>query len=176
MCVINTGDVAYLIKGGNVLLPDGYIYPLSSCKWLGGKLILGIGEVKRSPPLKRKVKKKDSKSEGVVLIKGDEIDLGEYNLEPVIMTLNTPPPSPPPPPPSYLLPFSIIGVGLLYSIKKLSGLDRKLKHGSCEVRHQEAINRIAKLEGKVLRKQVVDGGKAVKAKLDERKNVPGFIS
>ena len=58
---------------------------------------------------------------------------------------------------------------MLYVLKKVSGLDRKLKHGSCEVRHQQAITRIAKLEGKVLRKQVVDGGKAVKAKLDERK-------
>lgn len=68
-----------------------------------------------------------------------------------------------------MIPFSVVGASLMYLLKKVSGLDRKLKEGSCEVRHQEAITRIAKLEGKVLRKQIVDGAKLVKSKLDERK-------
>jgi hypothetical protein len=166
MCIINEGDEVYLVKGGKVLFKDGTTYPFSSCKWLGGKVILGIS-TSRPPKAKKRPIKYKPRIEGKVLL-DDNLYLGEYTLEP--MVIQTPKePLIETQPTSYLVPISIIGVGLLYALKKVSGLDRKLKQGSCEIRHQEAITRIAKLEGKVLRKQISDGGKTIKSKLDQRK-------
>lgn len=167
MCEIKKGDIVYLVKGGKVLLPNGFVYPIDSCKWLGGKIILGVQEVGQKP-VRKKPKKPVLNQPFPLDI--DLVDLGEYELKSTEIVI-----SPPktvkdiPTPPSYTLPFTVIGIFLLYTLKKLSGLDRKLKHGSCEIKHQQAITRIAKLEGKVLRKQVIDGGKKLKAKLDERK-------
>jgi len=166
MCVITEGITAQLLKGGLVRLNDGSVYRLEDCKLeAGGRLVLAVGIKREKPRPKPRLK-----IVGEVNLEGVEVSLGDFSLETQEIILH-PPKEPPPPfePPATLIPFSVVGATLLYLLKKVSGLDRKLKHGSCEVRHQEAITRIAKLEGKVLRKQVVDGGKAVKAKLDERK-------
>jgi hypothetical protein len=164
MCEIKKGMEVYLLKGGLVKLPDGSVYALSDCSFTGGKIILGIGEY--VPP---RPKKKVIKVNGIPLLEEDHIDFGDYNLRPVELVLNPIKEPEPEPPVSYTLPFALIGAGLLFALKKISGLDRKLKTGSCEVRHQEAIVRIAKLEGKVLRKQVMDGGKKIKEKFIDKK-------
>jgi hypothetical protein len=170
MCVITEGITAQLLKGGLVRLNDGSVYRLDDCKLeAGGRIVLAVG-IEREKPRPKPRPNPRPKIVGEVNLEGVEVSLGDFSLETQEIILH-PPKEPPPPfePPATLVPFTLVGAALLYLLKKVSGLDRKLKHGSCEVRHQEAITRIAKLEGKVLRKQVVDGGKAVKAKLDERK-------
>ena len=175
MCEIKEGDEVYLIKGGKVLFPDGSIYNLQDCQLTGGRLIMGVEEgIEEQRPKKRfrRVKKKKVGGGKEFVFEGKGIDLGEFKLETSVAEIvriedkkevnetN-----------EYIsfLPLAIIGVGLLYVLKKVSGFDRELRKGTCEMRHAEAIVRIAKLEGKVLRKQVIDGGKKVKEKIDERK-------
>jgi hypothetical protein len=84
----------------------------------------------------------------------------------------TPPPTPPKIDSYEIGALSMVGATLMFVLKKVAGLDRKLREGSCTIRHQEAIFRIAKLEGKVLRKQIVDGAKTaknIKDKVSEKK-------
>lgn len=166
MCVIKEGVVGQLLKGGLVRLNDGSIYYLKDCKFeVGGRIVLAMGIQKPRPK-----PRPQPKVEGEVNLDGINVSFGDFSLETQEIILQPPKESPPPfEPPATLVPFTVVGATLLYLLKKVSGLDRKLSHGSCEVRHQQAITRIAKLEGKVLRKQIIDGGKTVKAKLDERK-------
>ena len=166
-----------------LLFPNGPNVPLSDLTYDEKTAIEGLmnlsdtGEkkTKRRKPKKPKKPKKPILNQPFPL-DVDLVDLGEYKLKPteiVISSTQTVKNVPTPPILTDTLPFAIIGVFLIYTLKKLSGLDRKLKHGSCEIKHQQAITRIAKLEGKVLRKQVIDGGKKLKAKLDERKKEKG---
>lgn len=165
MCVVNPGDVVYLIKDGLVRFEDGSVYLFKDCKLRGGTLVLGVGEVKSKPKPKPK-----PKVEGEAIL--EEINLGSFQLKPleVKTMMTTPVKEEKVEPPTSTLPLAVLSVAVIYALKKVLGLDRKLKQGSCEVRHQEAITRIAKLEGKVLRKQIVDGAKLVKGKLDEKKS------
>lgn len=175
MCEIKEGDEVYLVKGGKVLFPDGSIYDLRDCQLSGGRLILGIEEDAEDnwpKKLTRSVEKKKTGGKEFVF-ESKDIDLGEYNLETNAVEIvsiedkkeinetN-----------EYMsfLPLAIICAGLLYALKKVSGFDRELKKGTCEMRHAEAVVRIAKLEGKVLRKQIIEGGKKVKEKFDEKKD------
>lgn len=176
MCKIKEGDEVYLIKGGKVLFPDGSIYNLKDCQLSGGRLIMGIEEgIEERSGSKKSIKWDKKKKVGgkEFVFEGKGIDLGEYSLETSVTTeivsiedkkevneMN-----------EYVsfLPLTIIGAGLLYALKKVSGLDRELRKGTCEMRHTEAIVRIAKLEGKVLRRQIIDGGKKIKEKIDEKK-------
>jgi hypothetical protein len=168
MCVITEGVTAQLLKDGLVRLNDGSVYNLNDCKLEpGGRIVLAMGIEK--PKSKHRYKPKP-KVKGEVFLEDIEVSLYEDTLKTQEIILQPPKEAPPPfEPPATLVPFTVVGATLLYVLKKVSGFDRKLSHGSCEVRHQQAITRIAKLEGKVLRKQVVDGGKTVKTKLDERK-------
>jgi hypothetical protein len=168
MCLITEGVTAQLLKDGLVRLNDGSIYYLKDCKLeAGGRIVLAMG-IEKDKPRAKPIPQ--PKVEGEVNLEGIEVSLGDFSLETQEIILQPPKESPPPfEPPATLVPFTVVGATLLYILKKVSGLDRKISHGSCEVRHQQAITRIAKLEGKVLRKQIVDGGKTVKAKLDERK-------
>lgn len=168
MCVITEGVIATMLKDDLVRLNDGSIYKLKDCKLeSGGRIVLAIGIGKPKP--KRRYKPRP-KAEGIVNLEGVEVSLGDFSLETQEIILQPPKEEDPPfEPPVALVPFTVVGATLLYVLKKVSGFDRKLSHGSCAVKHQEAVTRIAKLEGKILRKQVIDGGKTVKAKLDERK-------
>ena len=175
MCKIKEGDEVYLIKGGKVLFPDGSIYNLKDCQLSGGRLIMGIEEgIEERSGSKKSIKRDKKKKAGgkEFVFEGKGIDLGEFKLETSateivsiedkkeVNEMN-----------EYVsfLPLAIIGAGLLYALKKVSGLDRELRKGTCEMRHTEAIVRIAKLEGKVLRRQIIDGGKKIKEKIDEKK-------
>ena len=166
MCVITEGVTATLLKDGLVRLNDGSVYSLNDCKIEpGGRMVLAIGIEKPKPKPKPK-----PKVEGVVNLEGIEVSFGDLFLETQEIILQPPKQAPLPfEPPNTLVPFTVVGATLLYLLKKVSGFDRKLSHASCVVKHQEAVTRIAKLEGKVFRKQIVDGGKAVKSKLDEKK-------
>lgn len=180
MCVIGEGESATLLKGGYVRLLNGRIYHLSECDLKGGgRLVLSMGESYEEemlPPKRRGAPK--VKEKGVVIL-GDS---STYSFLSPLSTMEIPAISevhePPPPPPVEIpySPFAVVGGVLLFMLKKVAGLDRQLKAGTCELRHQEAIVRIAKLEGKVLRKQIVDGAKTAKglkekmsAKKDEEK-------
>ena len=169
MCVIGEGESATLLKGGLVRLLNGDIYHLSDCELkAGGRLVLSLGESQDTP--KRKVAK-PPRVEGVAML-GDSSEysfVSPLTLEEVVLIseVQQPPPPPPPPPEIPYSPFSVVGGVLLYVLKKVAGLDRELKAGSCEIRHKEAIVRIAKLEGKVLRKQIVDGAKTAKGLKDK---------
>lgn len=160
MCVIGPGEEGILLKGGLVKLRNGEIYHLSDCELRpGGKFTLSLGTV-RAP---KKTYRPVEKVKGKVLIGQDtEITLvGVLERPSVEMISFKEEPPPPPQVETPVAPFAGVGMVLLMVIKKVAGLDRQLKAGSCEIRHQEAIVRIAKLEGKVLRKQIVDGAKTV---------------
>ena len=167
MCIIGEGEEGTLLEGGLVRLKNGDLYYLSDCQLkAGGKLILGVGIVRASPKPKPKPKVK-----GEVIFDNVEIPFVSSLMPPTVV-IETGVSEPPPAPRAVQMPYSpfaIIGVALVLVFKKLSGLDRELKSGSCPIRHQEAITRIAKLEGKVLRKQVIDGGKKVKEFADKRR-------
>ena len=176
MCVIGQGEYAILLKGGLVKLKNGDVYHLSDCTLeAGGRLALSIGQV--SSPPRSKPSKKVIKGE-VLFSDSEGIHFLEEGLrEPIVVLkelrqeIQQPPPLPPPVEVPYS-PFVVMGGVLMFVLKKVAGLDRVLKAGTCEMRHQEAIVRIAKLEGKVLRKQIVDGAKGVKGakeKWDKRK-------
>jgi len=159
MCEIKKGDVVYLVKGGNVMFEDGRLYRMSDCKLKGGKIVLGMKGV---------AEKKVEKKEGISLLKQDSIDLGDFKLESMEIEL----PKEEMPERNdfggWVGPVLMLGAGFLWMLKKISGFDRKINFNSCELRHQEAIVRIAKLEGKVLRKQLIDGGKKVKEKMEKK--------
>ena len=172
MCEIKEGVEVYLISGGNVMFPNGDIYSLNDCKLTGGTLILGVGEVEDESPYIRYRKKPKKKNTGKSLIVKDMFDLGEFELKEMktqiievkdeaipVEDYND----------FFIGGFVIVFALLVNIFKKVSGINNELKIGSCEVRHAEAITRIAKLEGKVLRKQIVDGGKFVKEKYDKSK-------
>ena len=164
MCIIGEGEEGTLLEGGLVRLKNGDLYYLSDCQLkAGGKLILGVGIVREKPKPKPKPKVK-----GEVIFDNVEMPFVS-SLTPPTVVIETGAPPPPPPVQMPYSPFAVIGVALVLVFKKLSGLDRELKSGSCPLRHQEAITRIAKLEGKVLRKQVIDGGKKVKELADKRR-------
>jgi hypothetical protein len=181
MCVIGEGESATLLKGGYVRLLNGRIYHLSECDLKGGgRLVLSMGESYEEemlPP--KRVGAPKVKEKGVVIL-GDS---STYSFLPPLSTMEIPvisevqePPPPPPPVEIPYSPFAVFGGVLLLMLKKVAGLDRQLKAGTCELRHKEAIVRIAKLEGKVLRKQITDGAKTAKglkekmtAKNDEEK-------
>ena len=177
MCVIKEGVEVYLISGGNVMFPNGDVYSLSDCKLTGGTLILGVGEVEEESPyvrkaLPRRVKRK--KNIGKSLIIQDDVGFGDYSLDSLdLKTLGVV--EVPEKLESVDYPnVDVVGFGVVFALimtlfKKVAGLNRELKGGSCEVRHIEAITRISKLEGKVLRKQIVDGGKFIKEKYDNAK-------
>jgi len=178
MCVIGQGEYAILLKGGLVKLKNGDVYHLSDCTLeAGGRLALSIGQVSSTKPPRSKPPKKVIKGE-VLFSDSEEVHFLEEGLrEPVVVLkeirqeIQQPPPLPPPAEIPYS-PFVVMGGILMFVLKKVAGLDRVLKAGTCEMRHQEAIFRIAKLEGKVLRKQIVDGAKGVKGakeKWDSRK-------
>jgi len=160
MCVIGEGVRATLLKGGLVMLEDGSIYHLSDCTLkAGGTLSLSISAVPvKSSPNRIKI-------EGVSLLSLDHLERFTGGLEAPVVRLTrqeikAPLPLPPVAEVPYT-PFALIGASMLLLLKKIAGLDKQLKAGTCEMRHVEAINRIASLEGKVLRKQIVDGGKFV---------------
>jgi hypothetical protein len=164
MCTINPGDEVHLVKGGYVLLPNGELHKSKDCVWKGGVISLKI-VTPRPKPIP-----KPSKKEGVTMITGGDVSIGEYTLEPITISyLRQEEPEPSPPLISDPAPLAIVGAVLIYALKKVAGLDRELKSGSCEIRHQQAVIRIAKLEGKVLRKQIVDGAKLVKEKVSREK-------
>lgn len=174
MCVIGSGETGVLLKGGLVRLLNGDVYLLSDCTLKGGgTLVLAVGQV-QAPQAPKKVRGKE-KLKGVSLL-DDTLSFSFIpSLPPpqvrLISEAHEPPPAPPTAEVPYT-PFALLGGALLFAFKKLAGLDRQLKSGSCEIRHREAIVRIAKLEGKVLRKQVVDGvktAKGLKEKLEEKK-------
>lgn len=167
MCDIRDGEIGTLLKGGLVRLRDGSIYRLKDCSFgEGGRLVLSTGE-----PSKRRARApspKKKKYEGKANLDGLEITFLDNDLRApsVVMREMKEVIEQPPPQPKIdsvdMGVLSAVGATLLFVLKKVSGLDRKLKDGSCAVRHQEAIVRIAKLEGKVLRKQLVDGAKTAK--------------
>jgi len=175
MCDIRDGEEAVLLKNGLVRLKDGSIHNLKDCDLgAGGKLILSAGEY--TP---RSVKKK-KKYVGKAHLDGAEIDFlgSQLQLSPIALlktekVIEQPPPPPPPKRDPYEIGvLSMVGATLMFVLKKVAGLDRKLREGSCAIRHQEAIIRIAKLEGKVLRKQIIDGAKtakSIKDKVSEKK-------
>ena len=178
-CEIKEGDEVYLIKGSKVLFQSGEVYNLKDCRVSGGKIIIGIEETvpsaqKKKPKL---VKKKSKSKKGKVLLEDIEISLGDLKLKNPYVEIKTTvqqkkfkETKKEVDVPGTLLPFTIAFSCIFYLFKKISGLDRKLKSGSCEVRHIEAINRIAKLEGKVLRKQIIDGSKAIKSKIEKNRD------
>lgn len=169
MCIIGEGEIGTLLKGGLVKLSNGEVYYLKDCQLKpGGLLSLSVG----SAPQEKKWKPKPKREEGVSILPSEMIGLGSGNLEvqPIALKEMTSAPEPLPPPEVPMSPFAVVGGVLLLVLKKVAGLDRQLKSGSCQLRHQEAMTRIAKLEGKVLRKQIVDGAKFVKGKIDERKD------
>jgi hypothetical protein len=171
MCIIGEGEIGTLLKGGLVQLSNGDVYPLKDCQLKpGGRLSLSVGS---APPAK--IWKPQPKIKGVSILPSEMIGLGSGNLEvqPIALKTMTSAPEPLPPPEVPMSPFAVVGGVLLLVLKKVAGLDRQLKSGNCQLRHQEAITRIAKLEGKVLRKQIVDGAKFVKGKIDERKEKEG---
>lgn len=172
MCEIKEGVEVYLVSGGNVMFPNGDIYSLSDCKLTGGTLILGIGEAEDASPHIGYQKKPKKKNVGKSLIVKDMFDLGDFELK-EIKTQMIEVKDEVIPEENYNDFFAggfVIVFALLFNIfKKVSGINNELKIGSCEVRHAEAITRISKLEGKVLRKQIVDGGKFVKEKYDKSK-------
>ena len=163
MCVIGEGEEGLLLKKGLVRLSNGQVYKLSDCDLKpGGRLILSMESVEvESAPRKKPL---PSPVKGEFLIKDNEgfsfVSGLDYPVVELISYEEVPPP--PPPPEIPYTPFAVVGGALLLLLKKVAGLDRALKSGSCEIRHQEAIFRISKLEGKVLRKQIVDGAKAAK--------------
>lgn len=167
MCEIKEGEIGTLLKGGLVRLRDGSVYHLKDCSFgVGGRLVLNA----TTPPIKKEIEVKGASNlEGVSLSLIDTQLLVEEMPVLFISEQATLAPDPEPP---LEIESTILGglsLGLAFVFKKLAGLDRELRAGSCEIRHQEAITRIAKLEGKVLRKQLVDGAKFVKSKIDERK-------
>jgi len=152
------------------MLEDGSVYYLKDCKLEGGgTLILSVGETK-DPPLRAKPRVK-----GEVIFPKEALRGFIEGLEAPVIHLahiETKPSEKPLIDSSMLdhAPLTVVGGLLLFLLKKVAGLDRALKAGSCELRHQEAIIRIATLEGKVLRKQIVDGAKTaygLKKKLSE---------
>lgn len=167
MCTIGEGVSAQLLKGGLVRLNNGEIYYLKDCKLEpGGRFVLSVGYEE-----KRQVAS-TPKRKGVAHLDDISFKLGDYTLNPIEMIMQPAKeetPKPVEPPTSYTLPLAVVSGVLMYALKKISGLDKELKAGTCEMRHQEAVTRIASLEGKVLRKQIVDGAKFVKGQLDERK-------
>lgn len=183
MCEIKEGDEVYLAKGGKVFFKStGHLYDLSNCKISGGRIIVGIEESDEAFDnnlhiyKNKNIKKRQQFKKGKVLLEDFDISLGdlklknpyveiksvvhEKKLEEVQNKVDVP---------ITTLPFAIAFSCIFYLFKKISGLDRKLNAGTCEVRHAEAIKRIASLEGKVLRKQIIDGGKAIKNKIDKNK-------
>jgi len=179
-CEIKEGDEVYLIKGGKVLFQSGEVYNLKDCNVSGGKIIIGIEETVPSAQKKKSkfIKKKSKSKKGKVLLEDIEISLGDLKLKNPYVEIKTAvqqkkleetKPHKEIDVPGNLLPFTIAFSCIFYLFKKISGLDRKLSSESCEVRHIEAINRIAELEGKVLRKQIIDGSKAIKSKVDKKR-------
>lgn len=172
MCRIKSGMSVQLVSEGRVLFPDGSLYYLKDCTLeTGARLVLAVGTEDKPPPVRRRVKPKPKPLPSDNFMEQDEISLADLSLKTEAITLQVPPPEPLPEPPLGVSEVAIttIGATLLWVLKKVSGLDNQLKSRSCAVRHQEAMTRIGKLEGKVLRKQIVDGGKFVKGQLDKRK-------
>lgn len=167
MCTITKGQKAILLKGGLVRLENGDVYKLSDCHLENGaRLVLGVATVRK----KKHIAKKQS---GVVLLNDMENVSFISHLDPpevAYIKIKHPPQIVKKEIPSS--PFIAIGLVFLLVVKKIAGLNKELKTGSCPIRHQEAITRIAKLEGRLLRKQIIDGGKKVKEHLDSKKKDP----
>jgi hypothetical protein len=166
MCKISEGEIALLLPDGKVRLEDGSVHYLRQCELLpGARLLLGVREYthkKKKPPIK-----------GVYNADRDMVDfeISPLVLKEIIVPKKDPlPPQVSEPESNYLHVLAPITIAALaYLFKKVAGLDNKLTSGSCEVKHQVAMDRIAKLEGKVLRKQIIDGGKLVKEKISKDK-------
>ena len=173
-CLIGEDEVAILYKGGLVKLKNGKFYSLRNCEFLpGGRLVIGIEEsisenYRASRIKERKIVK------GEVLLRESDIVFENTKLNPVSIQIqhenvhkefekengNE----------SYFVISLVLIAGLFVSLfKKLAGINKELNSGSCQIRHSHAMMRISDLESKMLRKKVIDGGKAVKQKLDERK-------
>ena len=175
-CLINNGEIGILYKGGLVKLSDGNFYRLTDCEFSpGGRLVIGVEE---SPERRFKEERKEEikYSKGEVLLRDDEFSFSETKLNPIsIMMMPSQKEKPYLKsedtltdlfPASFLFVCGLIGV----LFKKLAGVNRQINSGTCEMRHYEAMTRIAKVEGKLLRKQAIDGGKKIKQKFDENKN------
>jgi len=182
MCIVRDGESVILVKGGYVLFKDGSLYLLKDCKLEpGARLVLAISEPKKKSIPKR-VYKPYVKSD--TFLEVSDVSLADVYLEiePVLMVnfnedkrAEIAQPVEKKPQQSNIsdIALPVVGVMLMYLLKKVSGLDKELKSGSCEIRHQEAVNRIASLEGKVLRKQIIDGAKFVKGQIDKRSERDG---
>lgn len=169
MCEIKEGEIGTLLKGGLVRLRDGSVYHLKDCSFgVGGRLVLSVSMPK--PIFKKKIEVEGASNLEGVPISLIDTQLSVKEIPTFVISEHVLVASEPEPP--LEIESTLLGglsIGLAFLFKKVTGLDRELKAGSCEIRHQEAITRIAKLEGKVLRKQIVDGAKFVKSKIDERK-------
>ena len=169
MCKIENGEIGQLLKGGMVRLTHGEVYHLKDCTFgAGGRLVLSVVSTPRIPqenPIKSSI---TLEYMGSKLI---DPTLKTHPI-PILYTQSLVAEQPKAPQEASITVettlLATMGMMCLFVLKKVAGLDRELKAGSCQIRHQEAISRIAKLEGKVLRKQLVDGAKFVKDKLDKR--------
>ena len=175
-CLIDNGEVGILYKGGLVKLSNGDFYYLKDCDFsTGGRLVIGIEE---SPERRFKEERKEEVkySKGEALLRDTEFSFSETKLSPISIIMMPTEESAPLVkrentyddlfPVSFI--FFISCIGVLF--KKLAGINRQINSGTCEMRHYEAMSRIAKVEGKLLRKQAIDGSKKIKQKFDENKN------